>query len=464
MKVFPRGLMLLAAVGCAGVSKERGHDEVDRLVRERSGHQTHWAQGSPEDAQVDKWVGDLLGHGLTQTTAIDIALLNNPRLQETYEELGVSQADMVQAGLLRNPSLGAHVAFPVRGNSDEISFSLMQDFLDVFMLPLRKRIATAQFTVQVLRVAQAALETVADVQKELANVQASAAVLAYRKTVLEATSGAAELSREQYAAGNVSELRHTTQLVSYEQAALDLERDALELFRHRERLNRLLGLWGARADWTLAEELPPLPATEPPLDDLEALAIRQRLDVDAARKQRLLLGNAVGLARKSRLIGRLDVGVDAHQDADGPRVVGPFLILELPIFDQRQALIARLEAQEREADRRLTAISVDARSEVRLARAELLAARRIAERYQASILPMRDKVVDESQLFYNGMLLGLYQLLDVKREQVEAHAQSIAAIRDYWMARADLERAIGGQLSQRPASAGDRTANAGDKR
>ena len=449
-------VMLVTAVGCASVSKERGHDDVDRLVRERSGHQTHWAQGSPEDEQADKWVGELVGRGLTQTAAIDIALLNNPHLQETYEELGVSQADMVQAGLLRNPSIGAHVAFPVRGNGDEVSFSLVQDFLDVFMLPLRKRIATEQFTVEVLRVAQKALDTVADVQKEFADVEASAALLAYRKTVIEATSGAAELSRAQYAAGNLSELRHTTQMVSYEQAAIDLSRDELELYRHRERLNRLLGLWGARADWTLAEQLPILPAAEPPLDHLETLAIRQRLDVDAARRQRLLMANAIGLARSSRFVGRLDVGVDAHQDADGPRVVGPFLVLELPIFDQRQALIARLEAQEREAERRLTAVSVDARSEVRMARAELIAARRIAERYQSTILPMRDKVVDESQLFYNGMLLGLYQLIDVKREQVEAHAQYIAAIRDYWMARADLERAVGGQLSQPPAHAGEK--------
>src|SRR5258708_386253 len=156
-------VLLLTVVGCASVSKERGHDEVDRLVRERTGHQTRWAQGSPEDQQVDKWVGELVGRGLTQTAAIDIALLNNPRLQETYEELGVSQADMVQAGLLRNPSIGAHVAFPVRGNGDEVSFSLVQDFLDVFTLPLRKRIATEQLTVEVLRVAQKALETVADV-------------------------------------------------------------------------------------------------------------------------------------------------------------------------------------------------------------------------------------------------------------------------------------------------------------
>jgi cobalt-zinc-cadmium efflux system outer membrane protein len=455
MNVGGVGLLLLLAAGsCAGVSKERGHDEVDRLVRERTGHETRWAQGSPEDQQVDKWVGDLAAHGLTRTAAIDIALVNNPRLQETYEELGVSQADMVQAGLLRNPSFGAHLGIPVRGEGYEVSFSLVQDFLDVFVLPLRKRIAGEQFTVDVLRVAQRALDTVADVEKELAAVEASSSLLAYRKTVIEAASGAAELSREQYAAGNVSDLRHTTQMVGYEQAELDLARDELELLRHRERLNRLLGLWGPRADWTLSEELSAPPASDPPLDHLETLAIRRRLDVDAARKQRLLLANAVGLARSMRFVGRLDVGVDAHQDADGPRVLGPNLVLELPIFDQRQAMIARLEAQERQAERRLTAVAVEARSEVRLARAELVAARRIVERYQSAILPMRDKVVDESQLFYNGMLLGLYQLIDAKREQVEAHAQHIAAVRDYWIARADLERAVGGQIPQAPANVG----------
>ncbi len=79
-------VLLLTVVGCASVSKERGHDEVDRLVRERTGHPTRWAQGSPEDQQVDKWVGELVGRGLTQTAVIDIALLNNPRLQEIYED------------------------------------------------------------------------------------------------------------------------------------------------------------------------------------------------------------------------------------------------------------------------------------------------------------------------------------------------------------------------------------------
>jgi cobalt-zinc-cadmium efflux system outer membrane protein len=442
--------------GCASVSKERGHDDVDKLVSARSGHPTRWAQGSPDDEQVDKWVGELLGKGLTQGAAIEVALLNNPRLQVTYEDLGVSQADMVQAGLLKNPSFGAHIAFPIQASHNEIQFSLVQDFLDIFVLPLRKQIAAEQFTVDVLRVSQEALNTVAEVQKAYAAVQASTALVAYRKTIIEANEGAAELSRQQYAAGNLNEFKTTTQLVTYEEAALDLTRDELELLRSRERLNRLLGLWGPRADWALAEELQTPPAADPPLERLETLAIKQRLDVDAARKQRLLMAKAVGLARSTRFVGRLDVGVDAHQDADGPRVFGPALYIELPIFDQRQAVIARLEAQERQAQHRLDAVAVEARSEVRLARAELVAARRIVDRYEKSIVPMRDKVLDQAQLFYNGMLMGLPQLIDVKQAQVMAHAQYLAALRDYWSARADLERAVGGQIFQPTNAAGSK--------
>jgi cobalt-zinc-cadmium efflux system outer membrane protein len=447
-------LVAAASSGCGGVSKERGHDEVDLLVRERAGHPTRWAHGRPEDEQVARWVDELLAHGLTRGAAIEVALVNDPRLQVTYEELGVSQADMVQAGLLRNPAFGAHIAFPVRGDGKEIVFSLVQDFLDVFVLPLRKQIAAEQFAVDVLRVAQQALDTVAEVEKAYVAVQAQTALVAYRRTVVEAGAGAAELARAQHAAGNIADLKHATQLAAYEEEALDLTRDELELLRQRERLNRLLGLWGPRTDWRLAEELQAPPAAEPALEPLEALAVRQRLDVDAARQQRRLLEKAVGLARGTRFVGRLDVGVDAHQDADGPRVIGPSLSIELPIFDQRQAVIARLEAQERQAAHRFEAASVEARSEVRLARAELVAARRIVESYRTSILPMRDQALGEAQLFYNGMLLGLYQLVDIKQAQVMAHAGYIAALRDYWSARADLERAVGGQLSQPTSAAG----------
>jgi cobalt-zinc-cadmium efflux system outer membrane protein len=87
------GLVLIAATGCASVSRTAGHAEVDQIVQERIGVPTHWDQGSPEDPEVARWLDQLLRGGLTRERAVAIALLNNPGLQETYERLGVSQAD-----------------------------------------------------------------------------------------------------------------------------------------------------------------------------------------------------------------------------------------------------------------------------------------------------------------------------------------------------------------------------------
>ena len=129
------------------------------------------------------------------------------------------------------------------------------------------------------------------------------------------------------------------------------------------------------------------------------------------------MAHAVSLARSSRLFGRIEVGVDAHQFPDGPRVFGPSLVLELPIFDQRQAVIARLEAQERQAERRLTAVSVTVRSEVRLGQAEVRAARQMVDQYRDVVLPLRGRIVGQAQLHYNGMLIGLPQLLAAEAER-----------------------------------------------
>ncbi|MFP2926283.1 TolC family protein [Pyxidicoccus sp. 3LG] len=455
MRVTALISLALLASGCASIQKERGHAEVAALVEERLGHKTRWNQGTPEDAEVARHLDTLLAGELTSDRAVEVALLNNPALQGTYEDLGVSQADMVQAGLLSNPTLSGSIGFPISGiGVSEHEFSLVQEFVDLFTMPLRKRVAQEQFMADTLRVAHEALATAAEVRKTFSEVQARQQLLELRRLVLQAAEAAADLATRQYEAGNITELELATERASSEQARLDLAQEELALVEDREHLNRLLGLWGTRTQWTLAEKLPALPSEEAALERLESLAIRQRLDIDAARKQASLLWNALELARSTRYFGRVEVGVHTHRDADGPRLFGPTLSLELPIFDQRQALIARLEAQHRQGERRLQELSINARSEVRAARARLMTLRLVSERYRQVVLPLREKVVEQSQLQYNAMQLGLYALLAAKREQVEAYRAYIEAVRDYWMARAELERLVGGRLPSAAASVG----------
>lgn len=438
-------LLLCLAAGCAGVQAARGHDQVAALVADRAGAPTHWDAGPPPADQVTAWVRGLLAPGLTRQSAIEIALVNNPALNETYEHLGVSQADMVQAGLLRNPTLGIDLGF---GHSpfSELRGSIVQDFLDLFVLSHRKDIARDQFTADTLRVAHQALETVAEVSKAVVEVQVGTVLVERRAQALETLAADAELTARRYDAGTATELERAEETATYEEARLALAHERLELIERRERLNRWLGLTGPASEWTLRETL-----AEPALDarerrDLEALALRQRLDVAASAQQAALMRKAVDLARSTRFVGRLEIGVDGHQDPDGPRVFGPNLAIELPIFDQRQATIARLEAERRETERRHQRLVVDARSEVRVAVARLDGARLELAHYQRTLLPLRRSIVELTLQAYNGMFVGAPRLLAAKRAELDADRGYVDALGLYWIAHADLERAVGRRL------------------
>jgi cobalt-zinc-cadmium efflux system outer membrane protein len=416
------------------------------MVQNRSGYRTHWESGPPTDEQIATWVDRLLQGGLTRDHAVEIALVNSPSLQSTYEELGVSQADMVQAGLLKNPRLSGSLGFPLAGERVEYETSLVQDFLDLFVLPLRKRVAKEQFIAHTLRVAHETLRFAAEVKETFVELQSRTELVEVRRTIVQTAQAGAELALRQHEAGNTTNLELSQQTAAYEQARLDMARDELSLVEAREHINRLLGLWGPKTDWLLAEKLPELPAKDPPLEHLEAMAIRQRLDVDAARKQVFLMWNALELARTSRLFGVVEVGIHTHQDPDGARLLGPTLSLELPIFDQRQAVIARFDALYRQAIVRLNELSINIRSRVRLARTRLAASRLVVERYQKVLLPLRELTVEQSQLEYNAMQIGLYELLAAKQSQVEAYRSYLEALRDYWNTWTELELELGGRI------------------
>ena len=441
----------LAATGCASVSPKPSFDNVSGLVAERGGPRIHWDQGTPADEQVRARVHDLVMGTLTPDGAVEVALLRNQGLVARYEELGIGQADLVQAGLLRNPTFGARVRFPTSGGVVDTEFSIAQDFLDIFTLPLRKRVATAQLDAAKARVGSAVLELTAQVRQAVVTLQAAQATVEIRKLVLEAQSAAAELRARQRAVGNVSDLDVIQEQSFFEQSKLDLGRAEERTVQQREEVNRLLGLWGPdSASWRVESRLPDLPEKDPSLEHVESLAIGRRLDLLAVRAEGQALEQAASLTGVSRVLPALQVGVSTERDAEGTRVTGPELSVELPIFDQGQARAARILAQVRQARARQAELAVNIRAEVRALRNRLDVAHRSAEHYRTVLLPLREKGLKESQLRYNAMLLSVFQLLQARRDQIEAYQAYLDTVRDYWITRAELERASGGSLDAQP--------------
>lgn len=442
----PLGLLLFA--GCASVDPRPTFDSVAETVAARSGAEPAWVHTASDEDAAEEAASRLLVDPLDDRSAAQIALLRNRELLAEIEELGIARADYAQATRIANPALHAFRRTPDQGSGTNVEWTLVQDILDILVQPARKRLAAVELEAAKLRLGQTMLDLVAETRIAFFELAAAEETSDRATTVRGLTAAAAELARRQRDAGNL-ELRAVALFEAADaQALVDLTRAELDEGEARERLNVLLGLSGAATDWTAARHLPPLPPADPDPIGLERRAIEQRLDLDAARFGVDLVGRALALKRGTRYfpVG-IEVGLNQEKDTDGTRLRGPQLAIALPIFDTGAASIARLEAEQRRAQRQLEQLAIEIRSEVRLARDRLIGARALVETHERTLLPKRREVLEQTLLHYNMMLLGVYDLLLARREETEAEQAATAAHRDYWIARARLERAVGGTLA-----------------
>lgn len=440
-------LGLLAA--CAAVAPRTRFGDVEALAAERLPQRLHWRSGLPEDGEVARRVDELLAAPLDLGSAIQIALLENPELQATYEELGISQAHLVQAGLLQNPVFFASSRFPDGGPSRaNVEFAITQDFLDILTRSARVRLAEAELERTVLQVADAVLSLAAEVGVAYYEALGAKQVAEMLRLTAEAAYASAELARRIHAAGNLSDRSLAIEQGMYESTRVEWARAEAAVLAAREELTRRLGLWGRDTDWTLPDGLPPLPPEELSLEALESRAMGRRLDLAAAKRSADVAAAALGLTRDWRYLAVLEVGVSSERESDGQVVTGPDLTLELPLFDQRQAAIAELEARLRQHDLRVEAMAIAIRSEVRALANRLLANRRLLEHYRDVVVPLREEIVQLTQEEFNYMLIGAFELILAKRDEYDAYQGYLETLTDYWTTRTELERALGGALSQ----------------
>ncbi len=442
-----RGLFLLsgtvALAGCAHVDPSPAFRELANTVHLRTGKRVQWNRGTAQDAEAQAAVASLLRHPLAADTAVQVALLNNRNLQATYEELGIAQADLVEAGLLRNPIFTFERRFP----GQALEMDLLKEFIDILLLPLRKRIAAAQFEAAKLRVGHEILKMAAEVRAAFYEHQGDQQLVDLRKTVAEATERSAETALRMQQAGNLKNLDLATEQASHAQAKIELAKAQSEAVQTREKLNKLMGAFGAQTNWTVASRLPELPGGDVSTSQLESRAIEQRLDLAAARQEFIAQARSLGIARADAILQQAEVGAHYEREISGEYAVGPSVNVPIPIFNQGQAAVARSSAKLRQSEQRYLALAADIRSDVRAARDKMLLSRRQVEYFKSTALPTRTRVTEESQLEYNAMQIGPFQLLQAKQEEVKTGAESVEALRDYWVARAELEKAVGGSLS-----------------
>ncbi len=443
--MFDKQLFLIfcaALAGCAPLPPKPGFDDVQALVSARLPQTITWPQSADERRTHQSALSAQLNSALTLDTVLRIGLTNNPRLQALYEQLGMDYGDLIQAGLAPNPTLGFSLRSSAVGIGRELN--IVQDLLSLLTLAPRKRLAATQFDQTKLTTAQQVLALATDLKKAYFSAQAERAAFALTNEVTQAAAVAAELAERQNQAGNIGTRELALRQEFHARAVLDSSRQELALAQSREQLGRLMGLQRDQREWTLAPVALEAIDVIPELIALENRALNDRYDIAASKKRIARLADALGVANRFRYLSVLGLGLSYARETDGERLRGPSVEIGLPLWDRGQGNRLRMQAELREGERNLEALALDVIGEVRDAHARVDNAAQSIQHFRKTLLPLHERIVAETLKFYNGMLLGAYDLLLARQNQLNAQRDYFATLKSYWLGKADLEHAIGG--------------------
>ena len=436
---------VLFLTGCATVPRQGGFKSVAAVARQRIGATVIWDQNTKADQRVHAAVGKLLAQPLTAHAAVQIALLDNPNLQAQYEQLGVSQAAVVQAGLLSNPIFNFDIRFPA-APFHGWDASVAQNFLDILLLPTRGKIAAAQFAATKDQVSNAVVMMAQRTRAAYYRLVGDQQMVALESRIKQGAAAQLDLAKKLRQAGNTPPIAYDQQLTLYEHIRLQLAMDKATVLEDHERLNAMMGLWGKQGNWTVPARLAVPPAHNLSLKGLESLAIRQSLSLVAARQR--LRADAVAL-RISGIAGLLPgagIGLDYVRDPDVRGTLGPAISVPIPIFNQGQPQVAIATAQYRMAYRSYQATAIRIRAKVREAWIAMHAAQQEVLFYQRIMLPLRKRMVNETQLAYNGMYVSGFVLMQAKQAEIDTARHYVQTLQRFWLARERLRQVLGGML------------------
>ncbi len=438
----------LLATGCAKFTGDGGMEPVTDGVRKEIGKDALKLSSAEDQKRARERVQQLLSEPLSEDAAVQIALLNNRGLQAAYNDLGISEAEYVQNTLPPNPAITVGRTFGPA--FVEFGFQLIGNMLAFATLPRRSEIAKREFEEARYRAIATTLSLTIDVRRAYVKAIAARQRLAFLEQARQTADASANMMKQLGETGAANKLDQARVSVFYADLSAQVAQARLSVATTREALNRILGLWGSDLSYSLPPRLAALPAAPEPLADVEVEAMRRRVDLIILRYEIVTLAKSIGFVNATRYLTFLELGLgyrnevetnDAGEQSSKNRY-GFELGIVIPIFDTGEARVATARETYMRAVNRLAERSVNARSEARVAYTTYRASFDIARYYQTRILPLRRQISAEVLLRYNGMLIDVFELLVEERERILANIAALDALRDYYLAMADLQAAL----------------------
>ncbi len=438
-------LLALTLSGCASLPADWGRPEVAKLTADRG-------RALPQPSDIATFNRELLAKPLTATAAVQLALVNNPAVRAETARLGFAAADVYEAGRLANPvfSFALLTPGPPDAVARQVTLGVAVSFIDLLFLPARQRYADTQFEAAKLSVGSVAINLAADTERAWYEAVGAQQLAVMRETVSKAARASADLAQRFVDAGTLSKRELALEQAAASQAYLDLIGAQAKAVEMRTALSRLMGLPAVDDRWVLDARLAEPLVDEDSTDELLKLAVDGRLDVAAADKRAAAFASRYRLERHSRLVDNIQIGYQRQKDYDGSVNDGPTLSLGIPIFNWGSGRVAAAQAQLQQAEAELDSLVLDRANDIKLAQAQVLAAKARATGYRTQLIPQREEVVARMQQEVNFMFIGIFELLVAKQQEYDAYAGYLESVRDYWIARVELARAVGRNL---PSSA-----------
>ena len=431
--------------GCASFSKDGGLNDVKSLTQRHIKQEVVWPKTAAEQQLAEARVQELLQKELDVESAVQIALLSNKGLQASLFELGISEAEVVQAGRLPNPKFSMLYA---RHNGDyKIEQALTFNIFSLLTMPKMLEIERLNFENTKQKTALDVLKLAYQTRLAYFNAVAANEQVTYSAQVLESAEASAEMARRMVKAGNWNQLELAREQGFYADAKQDALAAKQKQSAAHEALTRLLGI--SVNQLAIQKRLPDLPKTITEPSQFQQEAFEQRLDLQAARLRVQALAKQLGLTKATSVINVLELGparVLEGRRGDSYKK-GVDISFELPLFDWGGAKVARAEATYMQGVNRAAYIASNAQSEIREAYSHYSTSYDIAKQYHDEIVPLRKKVLDEKLLRYNGMLISPFELFADARAQVASVKTYIEKLNEFWLADTELQMTRIGTLN-----------------
>lgn len=422
------------------------------------------------DLTVDPDIADdarsLLEAPLDADTAVRVALLNNRALRAQLRELGVARGRLIQARQVANPRFEVESS-PERNTSFELSVEY--DLTSLVLAPLRAKAAAADLEAARLEVAGDVVRLGYQVRSAFYTLQGAVQRLAIAQQALDAFAASRDAAAALLEAGSIAALDASSQIAAFEKARVTVARLELDVAARREGLHRLLGLHGQDTRWEIQGELPPVPEQLPLADGSETRVVQASLELAAMRSRLEAIARRTKLSRTQGWLPEVDVDMHALTGnpesgaVKGPVRLGAGVSLSVPLFNQQRGTTRAHEAEFDALMERYHGLAIDLRSATRETLSRVTSAYSRARQYERVILPAQRRVVEETQLQYNAMQLGVFQLLQARREQLDVELAYVDTLREYWSSAAALETLTAGHRVDVSDDTGATTMSAGSE-